>query len=71
MSPNGQQDLTPNVFQNLTEKGYFYDPVIREVETLFVPWLLNQMDAQVTNLTKARALADGIHILYLFMCRLQ
>jgi hypothetical protein len=58
------QDLTPNVFQNLTDKGYFYDPVLREVETMFVPWLVDQMDTQVSNLVKARSLVDCIRSLY-------
>lgn len=36
------QDLAPRVFDNLTEKGYFYDPVLREVTTFYRWYLMHQ-----------------------------
>ncbi|XP_056422624.1 radial spoke head protein 3 homolog [Hyla sarda] len=33
-------DLIPSVFSSLRDNGYFYDPVERDVETGFMPWLM-------------------------------
>jgi hypothetical protein len=41
--------MTPNVFGKLTKSGYFYDPVLKEVENVFAPWLV-----QVSNTIIAR-----------------
>lgn len=54
------QELTPAVFENLTDKGYFYDPVLREVEIVFVPWLLSEMEHQLNNVKLANALVDDL-----------
>ena len=31
--------LRGSVFSNLWEKGHFFDPVVKEVEDSFIPWL--------------------------------
>jgi len=54
------QDLVPSVFNNLRENGYFYDPVEHEIETSFMPWLMNQTMTQVNNLILGRTILDSI-----------
>jgi hypothetical protein len=47
------------VFDNLTEKGYFYDPIMREVEIVFIPSLLEDMDRELKQLQLSHVLVDG------------
>lgn len=54
------QDLVPSVFNNLRENGYFYDPVEHEIETSFMPWLMNQTLTQVNQLVLGRTILDSI-----------
>lgn len=44
-------DMVPSVFGSLNENGYFYDPVERDVETNFMPWLATMVE---TNLERYR-----------------
>ncbi|XP_039767077.1 radial spoke head protein 3 homolog isoform X2 [Ornithorhynchus anatinus] len=37
-------DLLPSVFGNLRDSGYFYDPVERDIEAGFLPWLMNEVE---------------------------
>jgi hypothetical protein len=37
----------------------FYDPVQREVETQFVPWLLSEMGSELDRVNAARKVVDG------------
>ncbi|XP_049335503.1 radial spoke head protein 3 homolog B-like [Astyanax mexicanus] len=37
-------DLLPSVYNTLREQGYFYDPVQRDIETGFLPWLMAEVD---------------------------
>ncbi|CAF0980618.1 unnamed protein product [Adineta ricciae] len=53
------QDLVPSVFNNLRENGYFYDPVERETEASFIPWLMDQTMSQVNQLNISRTLLDS------------
>ncbi|KAJ3111867.1 Radial spoke head protein 3 [Phlyctochytrium bullatum] len=53
-------NLVPSVLDNLSTNGYFYDAVEKEIETLFLPWLSNEVDKNVDKLRMARALADDI-----------
>lgn len=53
------QELTPSVFDNLTEKGFFYDPVQREVEIVFLPWILDQMSKELDKKNLTDSLLDG------------
>lgn len=57
---NDDQELTPTVFDQLTQKGVFYDPVQREVETLFVPWVMGEMGKELDRVSAARKVVDGI-----------
>uniref|UniRef100_A0A671MX97 Radial spoke head 3 n=1 Tax=Sinocyclocheilus anshuiensis TaxID=1608454 RepID=A0A671MX97_9TELE len=36
-------DLLPSVYSNLKDCGYFYDPVHRDIETGFLPWLMEEV----------------------------
>eukprot|EP01116_Phalansterium_solitarium_P005522 TRINITY_DN1724_c0_g2_i1.p1 TRINITY_DN1724_c0_g2~~TRINITY_DN1724_c0_g2_i1.p1 ORF type:complete len:388 (-),score=121.00 TRINITY_DN1724_c0_g2_i1:216-1379(-) len=54
------QDLQPTVFNTLNEVGYFYDPVLRDVESNFVPWLLDSSVAEVSKQQLARKLLDDL-----------
>ncbi|XP_062872842.1 radial spoke head protein 3 homolog [Trichomycterus rosablanca] len=36
-------DLLPSVYSNLRDHGYFYDPVQRDIETGFLPWLMGEV----------------------------
>lgn len=54
------QDLVPSVFNNLRENGYFYDPVEHEIETSFMPWLMDQTMSQVNSLLLGRTILDAI-----------
>eukprot|EP00038_Savillea_parva_P007865 m.173014 g.173014 ORF g.173014 m.173014 type:complete len:481 (+) comp13625_c0_seq1:112-1554(+) len=52
--------LVPSVFQNLEDGGYFYDAQEREVESEFIPWLLDGVDSELATFTRSRALLDDI-----------
>ncbi|KAL4630558.1 hypothetical protein GN956_G15882 [Arapaima gigas] len=49
-------DLLPRVYSMLREKGYFYDPVERDVETGFLPWVM----AAVNNSLGKRCVARTV-----------
>ncbi|XP_072516665.1 radial spoke head protein 3 homolog [Salminus brasiliensis] len=36
-------DLLPSVYTTLRDHGYFYDPVQRDIETGFLPWLMAEV----------------------------
>jgi len=50
-------DLHAAVFANLSDAGFFYNPLEREVQNSFMPWLYDGMEAQLDNIRNARALA--------------
>jgi TolA-binding protein len=52
--------LVPSVFRNLEDGGYFFDAQEREVETEFIPWLLDGVESELAKFTRARALVDAI-----------
>ncbi|XP_005615752.4 radial spoke head protein 3 homolog, partial [Canis lupus familiaris] len=37
-------DLLPSVFGSLRDGGYFFDPIERDIEIGFLPWLMNEVD---------------------------
>jgi hypothetical protein len=53
-------DLVPSVFNNLRENGYFYDPVNRDLETGFMPWILKSTSHQLEQNMLGRLLLDSI-----------
>ncbi|CAI8039860.1 Radial spoke head protein 3 homolog [Geodia barretti] len=53
-------DLLPSVFSNLNQGGFFYDPVEREVEGQFLPWLMDETVKVLDQRILARALLDSL-----------
>ncbi|XP_063079839.1 radial spoke head protein 3 homolog [Engraulis encrasicolus] len=51
-------DLLPSVFTSLREHGFFYDPVERDLETCFLPWLMDQMSEDLEKRAACRTLLD-------------
>lgn len=51
-------DLVPSVFNNLRENGYFFDPVERDIEVGFMPWIINQTLKELDNVLVGRTLLD-------------
>ncbi len=57
---NYLSDLHGNVFSKLMESGYFFDPLAREVENDFIPWLFKEAVAEVNKVSTSRACADKL-----------
>lgn len=55
------EQIQENVFQQLQKEGFFYDPVEREVEELYLPGLLEDLSS---NLQLYRATESVLHSLY-------
>ncbi|BFZ25144.1 hypothetical protein BsWGS_28184 [Bradybaena similaris] len=53
-------DLVPSVFGTLADNGYFYDPVERDVEQGFIPWLMEQVNTELNRAELGRLVLDGI-----------
>jgi len=53
-------DLVPSVFGTLSDNGYFYDPVERDVEQGFLPWLMEQVTAELDRSELGRLVLDGM-----------
>jgi len=53
-------DLHGNVFSKLMESGHFFDPLAREVENEFIPWLFNEAVTEVDKAATSRAAADQL-----------
>ncbi|NWU93231.1 RSPH3 protein, partial [Upupa epops] len=51
-------DLIPAVFNNLRESGFFYDPVERDIETEFLPWLMTEVEETLEKKVLARTMLD-------------
>jgi len=53
-------DLHGNVFSKLMESGHFFDPLAREVENDFIPWLFEEAVKDVDKAATSRAAADQL-----------
>lgn len=53
-------DLVGQVFSGLSESGFFYDPLEKEVETEFMPWLIDQATEQLDKMRTERSLVDEL-----------
>ncbi|XP_027702385.1 radial spoke head protein 3 homolog isoform X2 [Vombatus ursinus] len=51
-------DLLPSVFGNLRDNGYFYDPIERDIEIGFLPWLMHEVDKTMEYQTVGRVVLD-------------
>eukprot|EP00614_Pseudopedinella_elastica_P025214 CAMPEP_0172626526 /NCGR_PEP_ID=MMETSP1068-20121228/150747_1 /TAXON_ID=35684 /ORGANISM="Pseudopedinella elastica, Strain CCMP716" /LENGTH=367 /DNA_ID=CAMNT_0013436159 /DNA_START=184 /DNA_END=1287 /DNA_ORIENTATION=+ len=53
-------EMNASVYGELEKEGAFYDPVKKEVEEVFLPWLFDAAVAQSTQTTVAQNLADDL-----------
>ena len=53
-------DLIPSVFGSLTDHGFFYDPVERDVDEAFIPWLMDNVVEKLESLIIGRTVMDGL-----------
>uniref|UniRef100_A0A7S1UL06 Radial spoke protein 3 n=1 Tax=Phaeomonas parva TaxID=124430 RepID=A0A7S1UL06_9STRA len=53
-------DLQDRVFDTMGGMGLFFDPLVREVETSFLPWLLDETMGRVDKLHLAQDLAKSL-----------
>ncbi|XP_031178420.1 radial spoke head protein 3 homolog [Sander lucioperca] len=53
-------DLLPAVFTSLRSHGYFYDPVEKDIENNFFPWLMAEVNNSLEKRYTARELLDTI-----------
>uniref|UniRef100_U3KDV5 Uncharacterized protein n=2 Tax=Ficedula albicollis TaxID=59894 RepID=U3KDV5_FICAL len=53
-------DLIPSVFNNLHESGFFYDPVERDIETEFLPWLMSEVEETLQKKVLGRMMLDSL-----------
>ncbi|KAM9461239.1 radial spoke head protein 3 homolog isoform 1-T2 [Clarias gariepinus] len=51
-------DLLPSVYAKLRDHGYFYDPVLRDIETGFLPWLMAEVNNTLEKHQVARIVLD-------------
>lgn len=51
-------DLLPSVYSNLRDCGYFYDPVQRDIEIGFLPWLMEEVGSTLEKRYVARMVLD-------------
>mmetsp|Transcript_42143 Transcript_42143/g.134733 ORF Transcript_42143/g.134733 Transcript_42143/m.134733 type:complete len:458 (-) Transcript_42143:61-1434(-) len=54
------QGLVSSVYSNLYDSGFFYDPVEKEVEKDFLPWLKDQVALQTAHEDVARGMVDKL-----------
>ncbi|XP_040017452.1 radial spoke head protein 3 homolog [Gasterosteus aculeatus] len=52
--------LLPTVFTSLRSHGYFFDPVQNDIETNFMPWLMDEVNNSLERRNTARTLLDNI-----------
>ncbi|NWS70226.1 RSPH3 protein, partial [Crotophaga sulcirostris] len=53
-------DLIPSVFNNLRESGFFYDPIERDIETEFLPWLMTEVEETLKRKVLGRTMLDSL-----------
>lgn len=51
-------DLLPSVFGSLRDGGYFFDPIERDIEIGFLPWLMNEVDKTMEYTMVGRTVLD-------------
>ncbi|XP_035686603.1 radial spoke head protein 3 homolog isoform X1 [Branchiostoma floridae] len=51
-------DLIPSVFGTLADNGYFFDPVERDVESGFMPWLMETVEKAIDKSVLGRTMVD-------------
>lgn len=51
-------DLLPSVFGSLRDSGYFYDPIERDIELGFLPWVMNEVEKTMEYSMVGRTVLD-------------
>ncbi|XP_048842399.1 radial spoke head protein 3 homolog [Brienomyrus brachyistius] len=51
-------ELLPSVYTVLQQQGFFYDPTQRDVETGFLPWLMEEVSSALERRCAARTVLD-------------
>lgn len=57
---NYVSNLQKSVFGDLVAEGHFFDPLTAEVEESFMPWLLDGVEKELAQRTKAVAVTEGL-----------
>lgn len=52
-------DVVSDVFGNLEGTGFFYDPLVKEIEDSFVPWLLDGVGSSIAGVQEAQNIMDA------------
>ena len=53
-------DLHHAVLESLVQSGHFFDPVEKEVESVFMPWLVDAAAGCLENITTARTITSSM-----------
>lgn len=53
-------DVVSNVFGTLQHTGFFYDPLVREIENVTIPWLLDGVAANTAAMQKTERQASAL-----------
>ncbi|NXH45801.1 RSPH3 protein, partial [Dicaeum eximium] len=53
-------DLIPSVFNNLHDSGFFYDPIERDIEAKFFPWLMSEVEETLQKKVLGRMMLDSL-----------
>lgn len=51
-------DVVSSVFGTLNDSGFFYDPLVREIETVFAPWLLEGVSSNTQAIIEANRMVE-------------
>lgn len=52
-------NLLPSVFDKLRNSGFFYDPIERDIEVGFLPWLMNEVEKSMEHSMVGRTVLDS------------
>ncbi|NWH75306.1 RSPH3 protein, partial [Piaya cayana] len=53
-------DLIPSVFNNLRDSGFFYDPIEKDIETEFLPWLMTEVEETLEKKILGRTMLNSL-----------
>eukprot|EP00903_Cladosiphon_okamuranus_P018089 g16647.t1 len=59
-SKNYLSSLKSDVFDDLEDEGHFYDPLSKEVQEVFMPWLMDEVVQKVDKAVESMAVVDGL-----------
>ena len=54
-------DLHHAVLESLVQSGHFFDPVEKEVESVFLPWLRESAASFLENIRTARTITESMY----------